>query len=161
MTNSMRTTEQTSGAMPQNQVELIAFCVGRQEFCVDIMDVREIRGWVPATPMPHAPEFVRGVINLRGTVLPVVDLARRLGQPPSDPTDRHAIIVAQVRGQTVGLLVEAVSDILSIGAADIQPPPDVAQNGAAVVRGLIAMDGRMLSLMAADDLLPATIPEAA
>ena len=59
--------------------ELIAFRIGEQEFCVDIMSVREIRGWTPATPLPHAPSYVRGVINLRGAVLPIVDLAARLG----------------------------------------------------------------------------------
>lgn len=76
--------------------ELISFRIGAQEFCVDIMAVREIRGWTPATPLPHSPAYVRGVINLRGAVLPIVDLAERLGLPPSTPTQRHVIIVAQV-----------------------------------------------------------------
>lgn len=59
--------------------ELISFRVGAQEFCVDIMVVREIRGWTPATPLPHAPAYMRGVVNLRGAVLPIVDLSERLG----------------------------------------------------------------------------------
>ena len=61
--------------------EYITFRIGSQEFCIDIMAVREIRGWTPATPLPHAPGFVRGVINLRGAVLPIIDLAERLGFP--------------------------------------------------------------------------------
>ena len=72
--------------------ELIAFRIGDQEFCVNIMSVREIRGWTPATPMPHAPSYVLGVINLRGAVLPIVDMALRLGMKPAEPTVRHVII---------------------------------------------------------------------
>ncbi len=86
------------------------------------MSVREIRGWTPATALPRAPGFVRGVINLRGVVLPIIDLADRLGFAPAEPTPRHVIIVAQTGRQIVGLLVDAVSDIIAMaarqGAAD-------------------------------------------
>ena len=68
--------------------ELIAFAVGEQEFCIDVMSVREIRGWTPATVLPHSQSFVRGVINLRGAVLPIVDLAVRLGFPPAEVMGR-------------------------------------------------------------------------
>ncbi|HSX73965.1 MAG TPA: chemotaxis protein CheW, partial [Shinella sp.] len=68
--------------------ELIAFRIGEQEFCVNIMSVREIRGWTPATSMPHAPSYVLGVINLRGAVLPIVDLSLRLGMKRAEPTVR-------------------------------------------------------------------------
>jgi len=135
--------------------ELIAFRIGEQEFCVDVMSVREIRGWTPATPVPKAPSFVRGVINLRGTVLPIVDLAARLGFPPAEPTARHAIMVAQVGRQVVGLLVDGVSDILTITQEHIQPTPDVASDMAKTfVRGVIVMDGRLISLIALENLLP-------
>src|ERR1700749_3854771 len=86
--------------------ELISFRIGVQEFCVDIMGVREIRGWTAATALPRSPGFVRGVINLRGAVLPIVDLAARLGFDSAEPTARHVIIVAQIGVQTVGLLVD-------------------------------------------------------
>jgi chemotaxis signal transduction protein len=72
--------------------ELIAFRLGGQEFCVDIMSVRDIRGWTQTTPLPHSPEYVKGVINLRGSVLPVIDLAARLGFKATEPTARHVII---------------------------------------------------------------------
>jgi len=94
--------------------ELIAFRVGAQEFCVNIMSVREIRGWTQATPMPHSPSYVLGVINLRGAVLPIIDLSARLGMAPAVPTPRHVIIVAQFGEKIVGMLVEAVSDILTV-----------------------------------------------
>ena len=87
--------------------ELIAFRIGDQEFCVNIMAVREIRGWSPVTPLPQSPDYVMGVINLRGVVLPIVNLAARLRMKPIEPDIRHVIIVAQVRSKVVGLLVEA------------------------------------------------------
>lgn len=143
--------------------ELIAFRIGEQEFCVDIRAVREIRGWTPATPLPQSPAYVRGVINLRGAVLPIVDLSARLGLGTSKPTPRHVIIVARVGLRTVGLLVEAVSDILTFSEDLIQPTPDVACDTVrAFVKGIIAVDGRMISLIAMDGLLPdASVAEAA
>lgn len=142
--------------------ELVAFRVGSQEFCVDIMSVREIRGWTPATAIPHAPKFVRGVINLRGAVLPIVDLAARLGLPMVEPTARHVIIVSQVGDRIAGLLVDAVSDILSLDPILIQPTPDVAsQIARSFVRGVVAMEGRMISIIALEAILPAIDREAA
>lgn len=149
-----------------NGRELIAFRIGRQEFCVDIMSVREIRGWTPATPLPQSPGYVRGVINLRGAVLPIVDLSARLGFPPAEPTARHVIMVVQVgrqnHSQVVGLLVDAVSDILTVTDDVVQPTSDVASDMAKLfVRGVLAVEGRMISLVALDAVLPALDSEAA
>jgi len=147
--------------------ELIAFRIGVQEFCVDIMSVREIRGWTPATVLPQSPSFVRGVINLRGAVLPIVDLAARLGFPAAEPTVRHVIIVVQVvhpllGHQVIGLLVDAVLDILSVTDEMVQPTPEVASEMAKLfVRGVLAIDGRMISLISLDQVLPAPACEAA
>src|SRR5689334_2596598 len=113
-------------SLVQGSRELIAFRIGEQEFCVNIMSVREIRGWTQATPMPHAPAYVLGVINLRGAVLPIVDLSARLGMKDAEPSARHVIIVAQVKNRVVGLLVEAVSDILTITEENIQPVPEIS-----------------------------------
>ncbi|MGD0722651.1 MAG: chemotaxis protein CheW [Roseiarcus sp.] len=143
-------------------IELMAFRIGAQEFCIDIGSVREIRGWTPATALPHSPEFVRGVINLRGAVLPIVDLAARLGLESVDPTSRHVIIVAQVGRQIIGLLVDAVSEILTVGDGTVQPTPDVASEMARrFVRGVLAINGRMISLVALDDIFSKTLREAA
>ncbi|MDN2580850.1 MULTISPECIES: chemotaxis protein CheW [Aquibium] len=137
--------------------ELIAFRLGGQEFCVDIMSVRDIRGWTPTTPLPHSPGYVKGVINLRGSVLPVIDLAARLGFRSTEPTARHVIIVTQVGNQSVGLLVDAVSDILTINADTIQPTPDVASELArAFMKGVLAIEGRMISLIGLDSVLQST-----
>jgi len=142
--------------------ELIAFRIGAQEFCVDIMTVREIRGWTAVTVLPQVPSFIRGVINLRGAVLPIVDLAGRLGFANAEPTARHVIIVAQIGRQTVGLLVDAVSDILTVEDTAIQPTPDVASDLVRrFVRGLLPVDGRMISLISLDNVLPDAVLEAA
>jgi purine-binding chemotaxis protein CheW len=142
----------TSGGLGR---ELISFRIGDQEFCVDIMEVREIRGWTPATALPQAPAFVRGVINLRGAVLPIVDLGARLGLGTAEPTARHVIIVAQVQNQVVGLLVDAVSDILTVTDEQVQPTPDVASEMVRTfVRGLLAIEGRMVSFISLDRVLP-------
>jgi purine-binding chemotaxis protein CheW len=142
--------------------ELISFRVGDQEFCVDIMGVREIRGWTPATPLPHAPAFVRGVVNLRGTVLPVIDMAARLGMSAVQPTARHVVIVVWIRGKLVGLLVDAVCDILEVSADALQAAPDVACDTVnSFIAALITVEERMLGLVALDQILPQIDLEAA
>ena len=142
--------------------ELIAFRIGGQEFCVNIMSVREIRGWTPATPMPHAPSYVLGMINLRGVVLPIVDMSLRLGMKPAEPTVRHVIIVAQVGSRVVGLLVDAVSDILTVTDENVQPTPDIANDAEkAYARGIFAIEGRMICLIDLHSLFPHTESEAA
>jgi purine-binding chemotaxis protein CheW len=145
-------TERKSGA----DRELIAFAVGQQDFCIDVMSVREIRGWTPATVLPHSQAFVRGVINLRGAVLPIMDLAVRLGFPQAEIMARHVIIVVQVNQQVVGLLVDAVSDILTVSDEEVLTPPDVASEMAKrFVTGLLAIDGRMISIISLESILPA------
>jgi purine-binding chemotaxis protein CheW len=154
----MSDTSQASGS----RRELVSFHAGGQEFCVDVMSVREIRGWTPTTPLPQAQAFVRGMINLRGAVLPIIDLGARLGLGESEPTARHVIIVACIRDKTVGMLVDAVSDILTITDDMVQPTPNVACNTVKTfVKGVIALDGRMISLMSVDDVLPEMEAEAA
>ncbi|SFV34290.1 purine-binding chemotaxis protein CheW [Hyphomicrobium facile] len=143
-------------------LEVLAFRVGNQDFGIDVVAVREIRGWTPATPLPHAPSFLCGVVNLRGIVLPIVDLAARLGFSPAEPTARHAIVVTQQGEQVIGLLVDGVSDILTIDLAQVQPTPEVASDMAkSFVRGVIPIDGRMISLLALNTVLPAVNQHAA
>lgn len=143
------------GAARSGTRELIAFLIGTQEFCVDIMGVREIRVWTPATPVAHSPHFMCGVINLRGTVLPIIDLAVRLGLPPTVPTSRHAILVVEVGQQVIGLLVEGVSEILTISQDAVQPAPDVSSQMARdFVQGILALDGRLISLLTLNAVLP-------
>ena len=140
-----------------DEVELLSFRVGDSEYSVEIMSVREIRGWTRATSLPHSPSYVRGVINLRGAVLPVVDLAMRLGLDAEEPTERNVIIVVDIGGRTIGLRVDAVSDILSIPQGALQTPPEMsADRGHGFVRALTIFEGRMIRILD----LPQVVPSA-
>lgn len=142
--------------------ELLSFRVGDQEYSVDIMSVREIRGWSRATPLPHSAAHVRGVINLRGTVLPIIDLAQRLGLSVAEASERNVIIVVQVRDQTLGLVVNAVSDILSIPMQDLQTPPDLSQDeDNSYVRALTVVEGRLLRILDLEAVHPPMESDAA
>lgn len=144
----------TPQANAQSIRELIAFRLGAQEYSVDVTAVREIRGWTPATRLPHSPDYVLGVINLRGQALPIVDLGARMGFAPAEPTSRHAIIVAEIENEDVGLLVDGVSEIFSAEEASIQPTPDIACGMAgSFVRGVIPGEGRMISVLALERIL--------
>lgn len=130
------------------EMELLAFRLGEQEYCVDIMSVREIRGWTKATPLPFSSPHMKGVINLRGTVLPVIDLSVRLGMQAIESTERNVIIVVDLNGQTVGMLVDAVSDIISIAPGDLQTPPDVAQDpSASCICALTLIENRLIRVL--------------
>ncbi|MBB5575942.1 chemotaxis protein CheW [Rhizobium paranaense] len=110
----------------RDTLEIIAFRLHGQEFCVTTTTIREIRGWSPSTPVPHAPSDVLGVMNLRGSVIPIIDLARKLGMAATAPNERSAIVVAEVHGMVLGLLVDQVSDILTVRGDEIQPVPEIA-----------------------------------
>ncbi len=138
-----------------DDIELLSFGIGESEYSVDIMSVREIRGWTRTTALPHAPHYVRGVINLRGAVLPVVDLALRLGLDTGEPTDRNVIIVVDIDGRMVGLRVDAVSDILSFPQSQLQPPPDMGDEASDnFVKSLTIVEGRMIRILDLGAVLP-------
>ncbi|MCY0093978.1 chemotaxis protein CheW [Hoeflea ulvae] len=135
-------------------LKIISFFLGKQVFSVNIMSVREIRGWTPATPLSHVPRHVLGVINLRGTVIPVVDMALRLGLAPIEPTERSAIIVTSVRGQMVGLLVDNVSDMMTVTAGEIQAVPEIgATEVQRMTTSIISKDDQMISHLDIDSVL--------
>ncbi|MDY8107780.1 chemotaxis protein CheW [Fulvimarina sp. 2208YS6-2-32] len=142
--------------------ELIAFRMAKQEFCIDIRTVREIRGYVAATPLPKTPNYVVGVINLRGTVLPVIDLGLRMGLKAIEPTARSVIMVVKLGPQLFGLLVDAVSDILSVTEDLIQPNPDISNDRArSFVTGMMAIDDRMIAIIEATNIHPQALELAA
>jgi purine-binding chemotaxis protein CheW len=135
--------------------ELIVVEIAGQRFAVDIMSVREIRGWSASTRLPHAPEHVLGMINLRGQVLPVIDFAARLGLGLSDANAASVVIVAEVEGQLFGLLVDAVCDILTLQEGMLQPTPHVGSAAVQTfVRGVITTDSAIVTLLALEPVLP-------
>lgn len=136
--------------------QLITFQLGDQVLGIDIMAIREIRAWSPATPLPNVPAHVRGVVNLRGVVLPVLDLRHRLGWGLTDPSARHVIIVVRVGEQLQGIIVDAVNDIVTVGLEAMQPLPDIGDAVAAnFLEGLATIDQRLILVLALERLVDA------
>jgi len=132
--------------------EMVSFRLGEQDFCIDIMNVREIRRWSPPTALPHAPAHVLGLVNLRGAVLPVLDLARRLGLAadgaPPGASGRAVVIVAVLGERVFGLVVDTVSDILSVPEEAVRPVPAIgAASEPGLIQGIAAVGGRMIRLL--------------
>ena len=136
--------------------ELLTFAVNGQPFAIDVMAVREVCGWRPATPTPRAPAYLQGLINLRGAVLPIVDLNVRLGYPAKSMTNRHVIVVGQTQGRLVGAVVEEVIDIIQVDETTIRPTPSIVPaNVRKLFGGVISQDdGSVLILLSFDALLP-------
>lgn len=145
-----------------DSLELLTFRLADQEYSLDIMSVREIRGWTRTTPLPHAPSYMKGVINLRGTVLPVMDLAQRLGLEPREHNDRNVIIVVSHNQSMTGLLVDAVSDIVALTTDELQPPPEMqAGSEPNVIRSLTLINDRMIRVLDLDSIVAQTQSSAA
>lgn len=126
------------------EAEFVSFFAGGQSFSLAITQVREIRRWSPVTPLPNAPRELLGVMNLRGAVIPIYDLAASFGLPPTAESARNVVVVAMHDKQTVGLLVEAVSEILSVDHSQIQEAPDIrAENTRRSITGVITVDEGM------------------
>ncbi len=142
--------------------ELLTFRLSDQEYSLDIMSVREIRGWTKTTPLPHAPSHMKGVINLRGTVLPVMDLAARLGLPAREHSDRNVIIVVTHGDMLTGLLVDAVSDIIALTKNDLQPPPETSKTATQdVIKALTLLEDRMIRVLDLESIISSDRNEAA
>jgi purine-binding chemotaxis protein CheW len=134
--------------------EYLTFTAAGQEYGIDILSVREIRGWTIETPLPNSPAAVRGIINLRGQVVPIYDLRIRLGAERSVPSAIHVVIVVEAVSGFYGLLVDAVSDILSVADRELQPVPRTGMDGDhAFLTALLARDTRMVSLLDLDLLV--------
>lgn len=141
-------------------IELLLFRVGAQEYCIDIQDVREIRGWAQATALPQAPAYVRGIVNLRGAVLPIVDLADRFGFGASETSVRSAIIVVAAHDGLVGMLVDEVLEILTAKPDEVRPTPLVCEKGNAFVKGIVVVDDRLVSWLVLEHVLPIELADA-
>ena len=130
------------------QTQFISFAIGDDQYGVDIMAVREIKGWSGITHLPKQPEYVRGVLNLRGAIVPIVDLRCRFGQGLTETTPLHIVIIVQIGGRQVGLIGDRVLDIVSIDASQIQPVPRTAQATTSdFLSGLVTHDNTMIALI--------------
>ncbi|MFF0952256.1 chemotaxis protein CheW [Rhizobium leguminosarum] len=144
----MASLAQPPAASGNGTFEIIAFRISNQEFCVRTTTIREIRGWAPSTPVPHSPPDIVGVINLRGSVIPIIDLAYKLGMRSTEATERSAIVVAEVHDMVLGLVVDGVSDILTIRAGQVQPVPEISTSfDRSVAEGIITHDSGMICFL--------------
>ena len=133
--------------------QFLTFTVGSEEYGVDIMAVREIKGWTETTRLPNAPDYMRGVMNLRGLIIPIFDLRMRFHRGVTEATPKHVVVIMAVGTRNVGILVDTVSDILNVTADQIKPPPSTdLQVEAAFINGLISLNGRMVVLLNAENL---------
>ena len=140
------------------QTQSISFAIGDDQYGVDIMAVREIKGWTDITTLPRQPDYVRGVLNLRGVILPIIDLRCRFGQGMTQATPLHIAIIVQIAGKPIGLLADRVLDIVSVDPAQIKPVPRVAQTQRLnFLSGLVTTDGAMIALIDLTNLLTVNI----
>lgn len=133
--------------------QFLTFAVNGEEYGVDIMTVREIKGWTETTRLPNSPDFMRGVMNLRGLIIPIFDLNARFTKKQTHANAKHVVIILAVGERNIGILVDAVSDILTVNTDDIQPAPEVnTQVDSRFINGLISLDNRMVVLLEVKNL---------
>jgi purine-binding chemotaxis protein CheW len=143
-------------------LDVISFGIGANQYGVPIMSVREITSWSGATQLPHQPEYVRGVVDLRGVMVPIIDLRRRLGEGMTEATPTHIVIIVQIGERLVGLLADRVLDIVTFEKSSIQPVPRVANGSSAdCLSGLVSTNDAMIAiidlaqLLSKDHVMPA------
>jgi len=135
-------------ALPQQEEQLVTFRLADETYGIPIVFIQEIIRFREITRIPRTTDYIRGVVNLRGKIVPVIDLRRRLGLPPAEETSAARIIVVQVEKNVVGLIVDAVTEVLRLPAAQIEPPSDlVADIEADFVRGVGKQDQQLVILL--------------
>ncbi len=134
--------------------QYLTFSLGDEEYGVDILKVQEIKGFVPTTRIPNSPHEVRGVLNLRGTIVPIVDLRRKFNLEPVEYDQFTCIVVVVVQERVMGMIVDSVSEVMNIPSADIQPPPDFG-NGLVgnMLRGMARTGDKLIILLDIDAVL--------
>ena len=139
---------ETRTAQAQAQREVLVFVLGGEEYAVDILKVQEIRGYDKVTPIPKAPPFLKGIVNLRGTIVPVIDLRVKFGldDPKYDATT--VMIVLRIGARVIAIVVDGVSDTLGIASTDVKPAPSMGGLvDTSYLGGLVAKEGRMILLL--------------
>lgn len=138
-------------------LQLVSFTLGKEEFGIDILKVQEINRTSSVTRVPNAPHFIEGVINLRGKVIPIVDLRKRFGMSASQHDKNTRIIVVEVLTKTVGFIVDSVREVLRIPQSVVDPPPPiVAGISSDYIEGVGKMDDRLLILLNLEKALSST-----
>jgi purine-binding chemotaxis protein CheW len=160
MTKSDEKIDQALKVMAEKEGKYLTFSLAQEEYGIGILKIREIIGMTPVTSVPQTPEFVKGVINLRGKVIPVADLRLRFGMQAIDYTDRTCIIVVEIEGQAgtiqIGIVVDAVSEVLNIKGEDIEDTPTFGSKlDTDYILGMAKMEGGVKILLDIDEVLSA------
>lgn len=136
--------------------EFLTFTLGHEEYAIDILKVQEIRGYDMVTRIANAPTFIKGVINLRGLIVPIVDLRIKFHQPKVDYTPFTVVIILNVVGRVVGIVVDSVSDVIALTSQQVRPAPDFSASfDTRYIRGLATVEGRMLIVTDIEQLMSA------
>lgn len=133
--------------------QFLAFELNGQEFAIEVLQVQEIRNYSRVTPIPNTPPSVKGVMNLRGAVIPIVDLRRKFNLPETEPNQFTVIIVVNVSDKVMGLVVDTVSDVLDITNDAIEPAPDLGAVDTSFLTGLAKSGERLVALLNVEQLL--------
>ncbi len=144
---------QTGLAATADSMQLISFTLGEETYGIEITKIREIILMGQITQVPETPHYIKGLINLRSTVIPVIDLRARFGLADGEQTDDSRIMVLNVGNRTIGIVVDAVSEVLRVAGDQISPaPPTVASLGNEYMTGLVRLDEQLLILLDVDKL---------
>jgi len=131
-----------------NELQIVVFKLGREDYGISILQVQEIKRLTDITRVPHAPDYITGVINLRGSVLPVIDLKKRLDLPAGDYMDSTRIVIVKVEDIIVGMIVDAVLEVTTLNTDSIEPPQTVVSGvNAQYLDGVGKLDDRLLILL--------------
>ncbi|MEZ6116003.1 MAG: chemotaxis protein CheW [Pirellulaceae bacterium] len=142
------------GQLAGDSHQFLTFTLQEQEFGVEILRVQEIKGFTRVTPIPNMPACIKGVMNLRGTVVPIVNLRSKFNMPEAEYNQFSVIIVVNVEQKVMGLVVDAVSDVLNVNRDAIEPAPDLGQNvDTAFITGLAKSSERLVTLLNIEELL--------
>ena len=138
--------------------EFLTFTLGKEEYGIEILKVQEIRSYEAVTTIANAPEFIKGVVNLRGTIVPIVDMRIKFNLGEVDYTEFTVVIILNVAGRVVGMVVDSVSDVISLGPEQVRPAPDFSPSAfdTQYIIGLGTLDERMLILVDIEKLMGST-----
>ena len=160
MADEMSTMDQAIKAMADKEGKYLSFTLGGEEYGIGILKIKEIIGMMPITAIPQMPEYIKGVVNLRGKVIPVIDLRTRFSMESVEYTERTCIIVVEIEGKTstvlVGIVVDSVSEVLNIRAENIEDPPSFgASINTGYILGMAKLEGGVKLLLDIDCVLAA------
>lgn len=134
--------------------EFLTFILGGEEYAIDILRVQEIRGYEAVTPIAHAPEFIKGVMNLRGAIVPIIDLRIKFGLGKPEYTPFTVVVVLNIGRRVAGIVVDAVSDVITVAGSQMHPPPELSSAvDLRYITGLAMLDERMLIVVDIEGLM--------